>query len=227
MLYFISHKGNGNHGFASNTKEAIFHILKNKKISGVEFDIRLTKDNKFVIIHDPIIDFVSDGTGIVKYMTLSKLKKYNFGTKQCPSKIATLEEVLKKIKTNQMILIEIKTLEYNENIIKYLYPIIKKYQYLNMIIISFHQETLTKLKQKDSTIKCGLLIGYFLNNNHKENYDYYLYHEQYIEKAPYSNHNFFYTINHKKQVNKIKQRYHKAYIITDYPETLSIVPPIE
>ena len=66
------------------------------------------KDKKIVIIHDPIIDFVSNGTGIVKNMTYKKLLKYNFGTLEYPSKICLLDELLKNIHTNKIILIELK-----------------------------------------------------------------------------------------------------------------------
>lgn len=227
MIRFIAHKGNGNHHYAQNSKEAILTSLQNHNIAGVELDIRLTKDKKLVIIHDPVIDFVSNGTGIVKYMTVKELKKYNFGTKQNPSKITTLEELLKKIKTNKKILIEIKQLENNQEIIDILYSILQKYKNLNIIVISFNQELLKYMKQKDKQISCGILVGYFLNHQH-DIFDYTLYESFYIDKAPYSNHPFFFTINQKKQVEQIEKRYPKAYIITDHADDFSVeFPPTE
>ena len=45
---FIAHRGNGKHRYLENTKEAILNVLK-EEVDGVEFDIRMTKDEKFVI----------------------------------------------------------------------------------------------------------------------------------------------------------------------------------
>lgn len=66
-MKIISHRGNG-FNFKSNTKEAILYSLNIDYIDGVEFDVRITKDKKIVIIHDPVINFVSNGRGIVKNM---------------------------------------------------------------------------------------------------------------------------------------------------------------
>lgn len=80
----------------------------------VECDIRLTKDNKWVLLHDETIDRVSNGTGAIASLNYSDLSKVNFGEpKRFNNKynepIASYEEFLKTCKAlNLYPYIEIK-----------------------------------------------------------------------------------------------------------------------
>lgn len=78
-MYLISHRGLDNHTYSENSLKAIENVLSKDYIDGVEFDVRITKDKKIVLIHDPIIDLISNGSGIIKYMTLKDLQKYKYG----------------------------------------------------------------------------------------------------------------------------------------------------
>ena len=93
-MYIISHRANDNHSFKENTIEAIKDVLNKDYIDGVEIDIRLTKDNKIVLYHSPIIY----NLGLISNNNLKEIKKY----------ANELNNVLKKIKTNKLILIDIK-----------------------------------------------------------------------------------------------------------------------
>ena len=44
----------------------------------IEFDLRGTADNKIVLLHDPTLDRISNGSGPVKEFTLSELLKFNY-----------------------------------------------------------------------------------------------------------------------------------------------------
>ena len=48
-----------------NTLEA-FELAAKQKADGVELDVQLSKDGELVVIHDEIIDRVTDGKGKVK-----------------------------------------------------------------------------------------------------------------------------------------------------------------
>ena len=206
-MKIISHRGNGNI-YQSNTKEALLESLKYNYVDGIEFDVRLTKDKKIVIIHDAIIDFVSDGTGIVKYMNYKELLKYNFGNKKYYSKICLLEDLLKNIKTNKIIMIEIKDLTNNyEDIIDNIYNILKKYK-LNVYIISFNYKLLNYVKKYN--LKCGLLIMYFINNDKLyNNLDFNIVIYDYRNRVDKSKETFIF--------GKIKGNIEKFNIITDKP----------
>ena len=89
-MKLIAHRGKLSKTDIGNSKQSLLNALSKSYISGIECDVRLTKDLEVVVLHDPIIDFVSDGIGIVKYMTLKELKQYQFGKES----ILTLEELL-------------------------------------------------------------------------------------------------------------------------------------
>ena len=45
----------------------------------IEFDIRMTKDNKLIVMHDRSVDRTTDGTGLVEDLTWNKIKKLDAG----------------------------------------------------------------------------------------------------------------------------------------------------
>ena len=51
-------------------------------VDGLEFDLRLTADGEIVISHEPDADMHSNGTGLIRDMTLKELKKLDFGIKK-------------------------------------------------------------------------------------------------------------------------------------------------
>lgn len=71
---------------------------------GIELDVRLTKDNKVVVIHDKNLERTTNGKGQVSEYTLKELKKLDAGRGE---KIPTLEEVLTEFVSIKF-LIEIK-----------------------------------------------------------------------------------------------------------------------
>ncbi len=208
-MKIISHRGSNVSEYKNNTKEALLKALNTDFIDGVEFDVRITKDKKIVIIHDPIIDFVSDGSGIVSNMSLKTLKKYNFGTKEKPCKICQLDEFLKCVHTNKIILIELKFEGSNYKVYSnIIYNIIKKYN-LNIYICSFNYNLLKYFNKLYN--RCGLLIGNMINTDK-------LYNTFNFNIVSYKYKNI---ITNKKTflwtINEYKSGLDKFYVITDKP----------
>lgn len=104
-MIFIAHRGLYNEKIGENTISA-FDNAFNFGYEGIELDVRKTKDNKIVVIHDSFISRVSNGFGLVKNMSYLKLLKYNFG-KSYKERIPLLKEVINRYK-NKIILIELK-----------------------------------------------------------------------------------------------------------------------
>ena len=208
-MNIISHRGSNISKYQKNTKQALLTAINLDFISGIEFDIRMTKDKKIVIIHDPIINLVSNGSGLVKKLKYKKLLKYNFGTKENPSKICTLEELLDNIKNNKKILIELKEESNNfKEFVDIVYNIIKKYK-LNIYIASFNYELIKYFSLFYN--KCGLIIGNGINIDKKyNNFNYniltYKYRKIYNKKET-----FLWTIN------SYKDDLDNYNIITDNP----------
>ena len=105
-MQLIAHRGLTNKFYKENTIEAFENAINNKYI-GIELDIRMTKDKKIVILHDKVINRTSNGKGNINNLEYKELKKYNFGSKEIPSKIPLLKDVIKKF-NNTIIFIELK-----------------------------------------------------------------------------------------------------------------------
>ena len=71
----------------------------------IEFDIRMSSDGHLIVIHDKKVDRTTDGTGLVREMTLGQLKKLDAGKGE---KIPTLEEVIDFGKGKTRFVIELK-----------------------------------------------------------------------------------------------------------------------
>lgn len=212
-MKFIAHRGNDNHSFKENTKEAIINCLNKNYIAGVEFDIRLTKDRKIIINHNMLEFDENKNLYSISKKTLKKIKKIN-------PNIFTLESVLSNLKTNKILLIEIK--EESNNFDKFiisLFNILKKYNYLNLYICIFNYKLIKKIKSKYNNYKCGLIVGYLMNTNNINNeLDFYLYSYNYIDLINYDREIFVFTINQKDKLIKIKNKINKDYyIISDNP----------
>ena len=68
----------GASGYApENTLEA-FQMAIEMGADGIELDVQFTKDRQLVVIHDEIIDRVSDGHGRVVDYTLEELRHFTF-----------------------------------------------------------------------------------------------------------------------------------------------------
>lgn len=196
-MKIIAHRGNdGIH--KENTMEGLLNSLTIDYIDGIEFDIRITKDFKFVISHDPFFagHFISN----TKLKVLQK-KGLN-----------TLEEVLEKIDSDKIIMIEIKEERKHFHILTAkLYRLLKKYN-LNYYIFSFNYKLMTYFRKKHPDMKTGLLIGIKLNTDNINNeFDFNAINYRHINKAN-EKETFIWTVDTEEVYKKVK---HNQNIITD------------
>lgn len=165
-MQLIAHRGLYNDTIGENTYEAFNNAIK-KGYSGIELDIRTTKDNKIVIIHDALINRTSNGKGLVKNKPYKELLKYNFGTKKVNSKIPLLEDIIKKL-SNTIIFIELKTDINKDELIK----ILDKNKTNTYYIMSFNKNYIDNLK--GIKYKRGLINYIFNTTINYTDYDFYL-----------------------------------------------------
>jgi len=155
----------GASGYApENTIEA-FELAVMLGADGVELDVQFTKDRELVVIHDERIDRVSDGNGYVVDYTLEELRGFNFN-KNYPQfgrcAIPTLEEVLILLKDTRLTInIELKTsVNFYPGIEEAVLKLVDKYEMNDRVIYSsFNHESVTRIKQKNETAKCGILYN--------------------------------------------------------------------
>jgi glycerophosphoryl diester phosphodiesterase len=78
----------------------------------IEFDVRMTKDNKLVIIHDRTVDRTTNGSGLVRELTLEEIKNLDAGSWKSKEfigeKVPTLEETLEVMPENIWLNIHLK-----------------------------------------------------------------------------------------------------------------------
>ncbi len=188
-MKIIAHRGN-DEIHLENSMESIINSLSISYIDGVEFDIRHTKDYDFVIHHDPFYK----GYYIEK-TRLSLLQKKGLNS---------LEEVLKSINSDKIIMIEIKeeSSKFKYMLIK-LHKILKKYN-LNYYLCSFNYDLVSYLKKKYPMYKVGLLIGIKLNVNKMDNnFDFNMVNFRHAKKAPLKE-TFIWTVNDLKTFEMVK-----------------------
>lgn len=79
----------------------------------IEFDLWQSSDGVPVVMHDPLLDRVSNGSGPVTEKTFAELKKLDFGSRFAPAfaglKIASFEEILKCFPRQAVFNIHIKS----------------------------------------------------------------------------------------------------------------------
>ena len=147
-----------------NTLEA-FELAIRQGADGIELDVHTSADGELIVMHDENVDRVTDGTGLIKDMTLAQLKELKVSTPAEPSgiyHIPTLAEVLELMRTTDMMVnIELK------NSICF-YPgmegkILKLVKEMNMedqlIYSSFNHYSLLQLKQLNDHVQTGILFS--------------------------------------------------------------------
>lgn len=92
----VAHRGGAHHA-PENTMVA-FRKAVAMGADVVEFDVRLTADNRLVLMHDTTVDRTTNGTGFVRDLTLAELRALDAGTSFRPAfageGVPSLEEAL-------------------------------------------------------------------------------------------------------------------------------------
>ena len=91
----VNHRGYN--GVAPENTLAAFRLSKEMGFDMVECDVRFTKDNKAVLLHDGTVNRTSNGKGNVDDLTLEEVRELDFGSwkdasKYAGEKIPTFEE---------------------------------------------------------------------------------------------------------------------------------------
>ena len=198
-MKIIAHRGN-DIKYDENSLKGIINSLNTDYVDGVEFDIRMTLDFKFVIHHDPFYK-----GKFIKLTTQKKLKKLG---------LDSLEDVLKEIKTKKIVLIEIKEEAKAYRLLVYrLYKLLKKHN-INYYIMSFNYNLMKHFKKKHPEIKNGLLIGVKKNINEIDNnFDFNAVNYRHANKSK-NKETFVWTINDQEEFNQVQKNQN---IITDEP----------
>lgn len=164
MPVIQAHRGAS--GYAPENTLPAFRLALRQQADGVETDIHLTRDGRFVVCHDEDIARTSNGAGKIREMTLEQLKTYDFGGWYSPefagTPIPTLEEFLEVVRGLDPINIEIKGPfpdgTDRERVFDRLYELLDAYGCVEKALFSsFHHDWLRELKIRYPVLRTGLL----------------------------------------------------------------------
>lgn len=161
MVEVIGHRGASSE--APENTLAANRLAFQQSADGIEVDVRLTKDQKLVCMHDKNTLRTAGQELVIKESTLKELKSLDVGLwkgKQWKGEtIPTLEEVLEEVPEDKKIFIEIKT--GTESIEPLIEDIQKSKVESNRItVISFHQEVVKQVKRSRESLNVNLLIAF-------------------------------------------------------------------
>jgi glycerophosphoryl diester phosphodiesterase len=121
----IAHRGAG-HEFDENTVDACRQSYE-RGIRGFEVDLRLTRDNQLVLMHDSDVSRTTGGLGKIETMTLAEVRQLRTKKSAVPIPSAADLFAYFKDKPGVMLLLEMKTTE------KDLYPDERVESYLRIL----------------------------------------------------------------------------------------------
>jgi glycerophosphoryl diester phosphodiesterase len=164
-LNWIAHRGN-NTDYPENSIPA---FKNSNRHWGIETDIQVTSDGRWVVMHDDTVDRTTNGTGTVKSMTLAQFRALRIDT---GANLATLSDVEKTPPTldeflsicrekNKIPVIEIKPGTYTTQNYTDLQTILSNYGYsdTNCVIISFSFDVLQQVRKLYKDMELHFLSG--------------------------------------------------------------------
>ena len=191
----------------------------------VEFDIILTKDNKFVVMHDYNLKRLAGLNKRVQDMNFDEVVGLTIKQGDYTSKIPSLEEFVNKAKElNMKLVIELKPHGAEpSNYIDILIGEIKRLKLENYKFMSLNSKVMEELETKVPNLETGYVIPLQFGNFHRSNVDFFViedfsYRDRLVEQARKENKQVFvWTINNPALITKYLQSPADG-IITDEPE---------
>lgn len=163
-MMIFAHRGA--RAYAPENTLAAFEKAAELAADGIELDVQATKDGVVVVCHDHSVNRTSNGKGWIKDLTLSELKRLDFGgwfSQEFQGEpILTLDEFLTWFANTTMLLnIELKNgpVVYPKLEAKVVDSVQRFALTDRVIISSFYHPSLVKIKELCPTQKTGALFG--------------------------------------------------------------------
>jgi glycerophosphoryl diester phosphodiesterase len=121
-------------------------------VDAVEIDVRLSKDNALVVMHDATVDRTTNGRGAVNSLAVNEIKKLDAGKGET---VPTLQEVFDLTGDKVTTVIELK----EEGTERLVVELVEKNKLDdNVYVISFWHMLVRTVKKMNSRIKTGVLL---------------------------------------------------------------------
>jgi glycerophosphoryl diester phosphodiesterase len=130
----------------------------------LELDVRLTRDGRAVILHDPTVDRTTDGAGVVADMTFEQLRRLDAGVRYrdpadparsfAGQRVPTPAEVLRAVGERGVVLLELKVPTAAEAVIE---EIRAEDAFHRAVVRTADEATLARIKQLEPRVMTGTM----------------------------------------------------------------------
>jgi glycerophosphoryl diester phosphodiesterase len=146
----IGHRGA--RAYAPENTLASFKKALEIGVDAVELDVRKTKDNQIVVIHDADVKRTTNGEGLVSELTLKEIKNLSADGEKIPTLEETLDFLDKKVK----VFVELKETGIEEQVLSIVHA---KRMEKNVVLTSFLEDALKKIRELNKDIETGLIYA--------------------------------------------------------------------
>jgi glycerophosphoryl diester phosphodiesterase len=159
--WVIAHRGASGH--APENTFAAFQRAVELGATFIETDLHVTRDGRFVAIHDSTVSRTTNGSGEVHEFTLDELRQVDagmwFDRDFMGERVPTLEEILEFSRKHDVVFyLELKYAAVWGMDHALVAALQKEQSAPRTIVISFDPATLTPLRRLDPSIMTGLLV---------------------------------------------------------------------
>ena len=158
MIVKIAHRGFS--AIAPENTMVAFQKALELNVDCVELDVHGTIDKKVVAIHDQTLNRTTNQTGFVNQQTLSRVRQADAGSwfddKFTGEKVPTLTESLDLICPSAIAVVEVKDAAITDQVVK---DIHRTNTSGRVVVIAFDPTVLKQVRQLDSTLSTGFLLG--------------------------------------------------------------------
>ena len=166
-MFIIGHRGASGH--APENTLAAFKKAIALGATFIETDLQLSRDARFVAIHDDTLDRTTNGQGKVHDQTLAALRRFDagswFGSDYTGERIPTLEEILEFSKKNDIVFyLELKPSGSWGGEHALIGALRESGEVARVVVISFDHTILAGLRTIEPTLMTGVLYDGQLAN---------------------------------------------------------------
>jgi len=159
-VFIIGHRGASGH--APENTLAAFKKAVALGATFIETDLQLSRDARFVAIHDDTLDRTTNGQGKVHDQTLAALRRFDagswFGSEYAGERIPTLEEILEFSKKNDIVFyLELKPSGSWGGEHALIGALRESGEVARVVVISFDPTILAGLRKIEPTLMTGAL----------------------------------------------------------------------
>ena len=158
MIVKIAHRGFS--AIAPENTMVAFQKALELNVDCVEFDVHGTLDKQVVAIHDQTLNRTTNQKGFVNQQTLNRIRQADAGSwfddKFTGEKVPTLTESLDLICPSAIAVVEVKDAAITDQVVK---DIHRTNTSERVVVIAFDPMVLKQVRQLDSTLSTGFLLG--------------------------------------------------------------------